>query len=198
MKNGNWKLKGLVLLALVGGVWFGLGKAFAQDEIPGGTNATDVAMEEDSVADEVAPNAQESDREKLWRERWERRDRFRNSFDDHRTGRHRQAVVVFGRDVELKTNETAETVVVIGGSATVRGKVREAVVAIGGDVGIEGGEVGDEVVAVLGGVKIGEGSRLHSDVVSVGGGIDVAEGAIVEGEVQPVDFEGMGLPKLDW
>src|SRR5437870_3164408 len=56
-----------------------------------------------------------------------------------RRGRiHRNALVSIGHDVELKEGETAEAVVVIGGSAIIRGKVRDAAVAIGGNLDIEG------------------------------------------------------------
>ena len=47
-----------------------------------------------------------------------------------RPGRvHRNALVSIGHDVELKEGETADAVVVIGGSAIVRGKVHGAAVA---------------------------------------------------------------------
>src|SRR5436190_377653 len=51
---------------------------------------------------------------------------------------HRQAVVVFGRDVELKADERADAVVVIGGSAKVFGDVDHDVIAIGGNVETHG------------------------------------------------------------
>lgn len=72
--------------------------------------------------------------------------------------RQREAIVAYGRHVEVKEGESAEAVVVIGGSATVRGKVREGVVAIGGNLDIEG-EVGDAAVTVMGNVKVSKGTR---------------------------------------
>jgi uncharacterized RDD family membrane protein YckC/cytoskeletal protein CcmA (bactofilin family) len=115
---------------------------------------------------------------------------------------NREALVVFGRDAELKTNESAEAVVVIGGSAKVSGKVREAVVVIGGDAEIDG-EVGNAVVAVLGSVKINPGAVIHNDVTSVGGRVDVAKGAHIHGTTQEVDLGGLRLGKIpqglkDW
>ena len=110
---------------------------------------------------------------------------------------HRNAIVVFGKDVLLKSNETAEAVVVIGGSARIEGRVREAVVAIGGDIAVSG-EVGDAVVAVMGGVELSSGAKVRRDVVAVGGTVDVPEGAIVEGKTQEVSVGGFGLPKLTW
>lgn len=128
----------------------------------------------------------------------ERRNNFRNSFDRVGRGQRHNAVVTFGKNAELKTNQTAEAVVAIGGSAIAQGKVREAVVAIGGDATIDGAEVGEAVVAVLGNVKVGTGSTVHGNVVAVGGKVEVADGATVEGEIQEVDFGAFGLPKLDW
>ena len=115
---------------------------------------------------------------------------------------NRQALVVFGKNAELKTNESAEAVVVIGGSAKVSGKVREAVVVIGGDAEVDG-EVGDAVVAVLGGVKINPGAVIHGEIVSVGGKVEVATGAHVQGQTQEVDLGGLRLDKIpkglkDW
>jgi uncharacterized RDD family membrane protein YckC len=112
-----------------------------------------------------------------------------------------EAVVRFGKDAELKANEAADAVVVIGGSAKVSGKVREAVVTIGGDAEVSG-EVGDAVVAVLGSIKIKPGAIVH-DVVAVGGTVEVAEGARVLGQTQEVDLGGLhlgGLPQglKDW
>ena len=116
---------------------------------------------------------------------------------EHRAGPNREAVVVFGRDAVLKKGETAEAVVVIGGSARVEGKVRAAVVTIGGDADISG-EVGDAAVAVMGSVKLAPTAKVRGDAVSVGGSVDVAEGASVGGHTQEVNFGGWQLPKLHW
>src|SRR5439155_14535577 len=114
-----------------------------------------------------------------------------------RRGRiHRNALVSIGHDVELKEGETAEAVVVIGGSAIVRGKVRDAAVAIGGNLEVEG-EVGDAAVAVMGNVKAGPGAHIHGDLVTVGGKADMEPGAKVDGHVQVVDTP-VGLPHVQW
>jgi len=114
-----------------------------------------------------------------------------------RPGRiHRNALVSIGHDVELKEGETAEAVVVIGGSAIVRGKVRDAAVAIGGNLEVEG-EVGDAAVAVMGNVKAGPGAHIHGDLVTVGGKADMEPGAKVDGHVQVVDTP-VGLPHVQW
>ena len=52
-----------------------------------------------------------------------------------------QPMVMFGQNVELKAGDTADVIVVIGGSAKVHGKVRQAVVTIGGSSEVDG-EVG--------------------------------------------------------
>ena len=101
---------------------------------------------------------------------------------EQRPGLDREAVVVIGRDAELKAGETADVVVVIGGSAKVHGKVREGVVVIGGDVEVDG-DVGDAVVAVLGSVRVGQGAELHQDVVAVMGAIKVEPKATIHGDV---------------
>ena len=62
-----------------------------------------------------------------------------------------QPIVMFGQNVELKAGDSAEVVVVIGGSAKIHGKVREAVVTIGGSSEVDG-EVGEAVVAIMGNV----------------------------------------------
>jgi uncharacterized RDD family membrane protein YckC len=101
-------------------------------------------------------------------------------------------IVVIGKDAELKEGESAEAVVVIGGSAKIHGKVREAAVVIGGDLDIDG-EVGDAAVAILGNVNAHSGAKIHGDAVAVGGKVDVAEGAKVSRTQQSVQ-----LPDLKW
>ncbi len=110
---------------------------------------------------------------------------------------NRDTMVVFGQNVELKAGETAEVVVVIGGSAKIHGKVRQGVVAVGGDVEVDG-EVGQQVVAVMGSIRLAPGAVVHQDVVSVGGKLDVAPDAKVEGHAQEVAIAGLKLPHADW
>src|SRR6185369_2287181 len=76
----------------------------------------------------------------------------------------RRMPIVFRKDVVVRTNETAETVVVIGGSAIIHGKVREDVVVIGGDIELDGSA--RDVVAVLGGIKLGPGAKVEGDVAA--------------------------------
>jgi uncharacterized RDD family membrane protein YckC len=105
-------------------------------------------------------------------------------------------LVVIGKDAELKADETADAVVVIGGNAVVRGKVRDAAVAIGGNVTIYG-EVGD-AVAVMGRVRLETNAVVRGDAVSVGGNVDVTKGAVLKGEKVGVDFGAIGLPRIEW
>src|SRR5207253_8297535 len=91
--------------------------------------------------------------------------------------------------------DSADAVVVIGGSAKIRGNVRDAVVVIGGDADVQG-EVRDAVVAVLGNVKVGQEAKVH-DVAAIGGKLDIADGAAVDGHTQEVDLGAFGFD-VDW
>ena len=123
------------------------------------------------------------------------------SSDEQTPGVRHDAIVVFGRDVELKAEDSAEAVVVIGGSARIYGRVRESVVVIGGSAVIEG-EVREAVVAIMGNVRIGPRALVDKDVVSVGGQADILKGGIVHGHVQQVDIALPVFPKMkgmgDW
>ncbi len=190
MKKIIWKkiwLAGLIAISCVG---FGPLNTLAQND---DTPATQPEAEAGSVT-----NAPSDDNANKPSTNAGRKRDFRRSFDELKSGDRRGATVSFGSDAELKTNQTAEAVVAIGGSATARGNVREAVVAIGGDVHIDGAEVGEAAVAVLGNVKVGPGSVVHGDVVSVGGKVEVAEGATVTGHIQEVDFGPFGLQEFNW
>ena len=121
-------------------------------------------------------------------------------------GIDRQAIIQIGKAAELKAEDSAEVVVVIGASAKVHGKVREAVVVIGGNVEVDGevgdavvaifgdihvkpgAKLGDNAVAVCGDVKVDERARIRGDVVAVGGSLSLASGATVKGHTQDVPF----------
>jgi uncharacterized RDD family membrane protein YckC len=126
-----------------------------------------------------------------------------------------QPIVMFGQNVELKAGDSAEAVVVIGGSAKIHGKVRQGVVTIGGSSEVDG-EVGDAVVAVMGNVHLKPGAKINKnavavmgtltvdpgvkiggDAVSVGGKLDIAKEATVHGGKVNV---GLPLPfaHVDW
>ncbi len=122
--------------------------------------------------------------------------------------------VIFSRDVEVKPGETVNDLVVIGGSALVRGNVRGDAVVFGGKLDVEGAVSGDTVVfggnlhlqtnatvggdsvVFLGGMRLETNATVKGDAVSFGGGVDLAEGAKVRGDVVPFAFPGAkgGLP----
>lgn len=107
------------------------------------------------------------------------------------TGVRHDAIVVFGKDVELKVGDSADTVVVIGGSAKILGKCNEVVV-IGGDLEVSG-EVRRSSVVVLGTLRALKEAVLGGDVVGVGGGVEIANGATVSRQPVDVNFSGLNL-----
>jgi uncharacterized RDD family membrane protein YckC len=115
----------------------------------------------------------------------------------HRKGIHHQAIVVMGHNVELKAEDIAEAVVVIGGNAIIHGKVDEAVVVIGGDLTADG-EIGDAAVAVMGNLNLRKGAEIHGNVVTVGGKLDRADEVTVDGNPVEVDPLGLGQPLRAW
>jgi uncharacterized RDD family membrane protein YckC len=116
-----------------------------------------------------------------------------------KAGNHRSAVVSIGKDVEVKAGETAQDVVVIGGSAKVLGDVDEDVVIVGGDAEVDG-DVGGNVVTVMGDARLGPKAVVHHDLVAVGGGTTSADGAVVKGESQQISMGAAGskMPKLQF
>jgi hypothetical protein len=78
-------------------------------------------------------------------------------------------IVTIGRDVTLEANSYAtNNVVVIGGSATIRGQVQENVVAVFGNIYLEqGAEVRGDAVAVFGSVIRQGDAQVYGESVSV-------------------------------
>jgi len=112
----------------------------------------------------------------------------------------RGPVVVVGGSATLKTNESAEVVVAIGGSAKAGGKVQDAVVAIGGNATAES-DVGAAVVAVGGDafargkvdeavVAVNGNAEARGDVgesvVAVFGNVRIGSNSVVHGDVVSV------------
>ncbi|MGB7748167.1 MAG: RDD family protein [Verrucomicrobiia bacterium] len=135
---------------------------------------------------------------------------------ENESGGEPQPIVMFGQNVELKAGDTADVIVVLGGSAKVHGKVRQDVVTIGGSSEVDG-EVGQNVVAIAGsvhlkpGAKIGQNTvavmgavtadpktKINGDVVSVGGNLDLANGAKVQGQKVNVGLPFPFLKGGDW
>jgi uncharacterized RDD family membrane protein YckC len=96
-----------------------------------------------------------------------------------------QPMVMFGQNVELKAGDTAETVVVIGGSAKIHGKVWQDVVTIGGSSEVDG-EVGQNVVAIAGNIHLKPGAKIGQDTVAVMGAVTVDPKAGVGGDAVSV------------
>ncbi|HEX5400158.1 MAG TPA: RDD family protein [Verrucomicrobiae bacterium] len=96
-----------------------------------------------------------------------------------------QDMVVFGRSAVLSAEETANDMVVIGGSATALGRVHGDLVSIWGNVTLSN-EVNGDVVAVLGNVKLETNAVVHGDLVAVGGNIDMGPNTRVRGEAVAV------------
>jgi len=101
------------------------------------------------------------------------------------SGGQPQPIVMFGQNVELKAGDSAEAVVVIGGSAKIHGKVRKAVVTIGGNSEVDG-EVGEGVVAVMGNVHLKPGAKINEDAVAVMGTLTVDSGVKIAGDAVSV------------
>ncbi|MEO5801905.1 MAG: RDD family protein [Verrucomicrobiota bacterium] len=117
----------------------------------------------------------------------------RSDEPEKKKGVRHEAIVVIGEDVVLKAGDTAETVVVIGGSAKISGTCDECVV-IGGNLEIEG-TVRRSAVAIGGLLKALSGSSIGGDVVGIGSGVDISEGATVTRKAVEINFKAL---KLEW
>jgi hypothetical protein len=96
-----------------------------------------------------------------------------------RRGRHGSERVVFGRSLNVGTDETVDKAVAIGGSVTIAGHVRRDAVAIGGSVTLlPGARVEGDAVAIGGAVSVAEGATLEGDNVSLGGTIPTTVGSM--------------------
>jgi uncharacterized RDD family membrane protein YckC len=118
-------------------------------------------------------------------------------FTPGRGGVHREAVVIFGRDVELKASDVAGTVVVIGGNAKIDGKVKDAVVVIGGDITVNG-YIRDAAVAIFGDIHAGKGAKLDGEIVAVGGRVESADDVNFRRSPVELDFGGLGKGLRAW
>ena len=89
--------------------------------------------------------------------------------------RTHEEIVRIGSDVTVEYNEKVDgDVVVIGGSAKIRGRVTGDVVAVGGTL------------------EAYPGSRIDGDAIVIGGGIEREEGAVINGQLVTV------LPGMLW
>ncbi|MDX1997473.1 MAG: hypothetical protein SF066_07110 [Thermoanaerobaculia bacterium] len=85
--------------------------------------------------------------------------------------------------VHVRSGETVEQVFVVGGSATIDGKVERDATVFGGHLRVNG-SVRKDVVAVGGNVYLGPESFVGGDVTSVAGQVIREDGSEVEGRIQ--------------
>jgi uncharacterized RDD family membrane protein YckC len=96
-------------------------------------------------------------------------------------------IVVMGKDVVLKKNETAPDVVVIFGNANIEGKVKNDLVVIMGTAKVSG-EVDGDLVVVMGSASLSPGAHVRHDLVTVGGKADLQPSAKVDGSRTEIAF----------
>src|SRR5207237_1184285 len=109
---------------------------------------------------------------------------------------NRSTIVSF-HNVDLKTNETAENVVVIGANAKINGKVGETIVVIGGDLTLNG-YVRENVVVILGDLHAGKGARFDGETVVVGGSLEAAEDVKFRRRPEIIEDPGLGRAIKSW
>lgn len=124
-------------------------------------------------------------------------------------------MVVYGKDVEVKPDETVDSVVVFAGSAKVHGNVRQDVVVFAGDVEVDGQVNGNitailgsitlhtnavtkqNAVAILGDITVQTNATVHQNAVAVGGSVITSKGAKIKGNIVPLAFGpgNIGAPR---
>ena len=93
-------------------------------------------------------------------------------------------VVRFGTNYTLEAGESVRELVIIGGSATIRGEVQRDAVIIGGSAELAGtGRVDGDFIVLGGGAVIASGSAVDGDLVVVGGGLESPPGFAPGGEL---------------
>jgi hypothetical protein len=86
-----------------------------------------------------------------------------------RSRRHDGVQIRIGRDFHLPADQIVSwPVVIVGGSATIEGRLEDDLVVIGGPV------------------RIGPAAQVRADVVAIGGEVEIADGAEVSGEIHDV------------
>lgn len=98
-------------------------------------------------------------------------------------------IVSIGQSASLKEGETAEGMVVIGGSAVVEGEVDGDVVVIGGNADVSSAVDGDLVV--FGSAKLGPKASVGGDTVVIGGSLDADPAADIRGEKTLISLRGI-------
>lgn len=91
--------------------------------------------------------------------------------------------VTVGKEFELKEGETASEVVVVGGNATIAGKVKGSVAVVFGSATLKPtAVVGHDVAVVFGSARAASNAVVKGNVVTVGGGIKAEPGFKPGGE----------------
>lgn len=110
----------------------------------------------------------------------------------------RGELVSIGSNSHLRSNETANEMVTIFGSAVADGSVWNEMVTIFGDATING-YVGNEVVCIMGHLTIGPNAQIRGDVVAVGGSVEIAPGAEINGDLNEIAGWGpLKVPSMRW
>lgn len=89
-------------------------------------------------------------------------------------------VVSIGNSATVGVGETVGDLVVVGGSATVRGTVNGDAVVIGGTADVDGSVAGD--VVAVGSARLGPKASVQGDAVVIGGSFEADPMAKIRGE----------------
>jgi len=101
---------------------------------------------------------------------------------------------VVGKDYELKEGKTVNNVAVVGGNATLAGKVKGDVAVVLGSVTLKQTAVVDGDIAVVGGsVQASSNAVVRGSVVTVGGGIKAEPGFKPGGEQVALGWSELNL-----
>jgi uncharacterized RDD family membrane protein YckC len=104
-------------------------------------------------------------------------------------------MVILGREVFIKENEIADNLVVIDGTANIKGAVDHDVVVVGGKAIVDGKVNGSMVV--IGQAQLGPLAEIHGDSYIIGGGLTADPGARFHGERVEISLGSLGA-LLDW
>ncbi|MFC2169142.1 hypothetical protein ACFLRM_01060 [Acidobacteriota bacterium] len=88
---------------------------------------------------------------------------------------------ILQKDVFVGEDDVQDTVMTLGGSIHIKGKVRECAIAFGGTIVVEG-QVGDCVVGFGSEITLKSSAIIDGDVVSIGGTLTKEPGVIIEGD----------------
>ena len=112
--------------------------------------------------------------------------------DQHDEGQRPVLMAVDG-DLTLPAGEEADTIMVVGGTATILGHAR-TVIVIDGTARLDGATVGT-VVAMSSPVSLGSGTEVSGDVLTLSSPVTRAAGVQVDGSVRDMsaDIAGLGL-----